>query len=262
MKSKCSLFLIGTALAVLLPPVLFAETNESQSLDQAANDPTASLMNVQIQNLYLGSYHLLDNVDGNAVLLRSAVPFKTGDLKHIARLTLPFITDSPSGKTGVGDLVLFDLLVFNKSWGRWGLGPVLLAPTASDDLLGSEKWGLGPAVGFTASQPGFLWGLFNQNIFTIAGNDDRDNVDVSILQPIINYSLPNKWSISGSEMNITYDWNASRWSNLPLGLKLSKLIKFGKQPVQFSGSYEYNFADDAVSPEWTVNLAVKFLFPL
>jgi hypothetical protein len=33
-------------------------------------------------------------------------------------------------------------------------------------------------------------------------------------------------------------------------------------PVQFSGAYEYNFADDEVAPEWTINFTVKFLFPL
>jgi hypothetical protein len=33
-------------------------------------------------------------------------------------------------------------------------------------------------------------------------------------------------------------------------------------PVQFSGAYEYNFANDYVAPEWTVNFTVKFLFPL
>lgn len=30
----------------------------------------------------------------------------------------------------------------------------------------------------------------------------------------------------------------------------------------FSGSYEYNFQDDYVAPEWTVNVTVKFLFPI
>jgi hypothetical protein len=28
----------------------------------------------------------------------------------------------------------------------WGAGPVLLLPTATDDLLGAEKWGAGPTA--------------------------------------------------------------------------------------------------------------------
>ncbi|MFN2249018.1 MAG: hypothetical protein ACK2U4_18150 [Candidatus Promineifilaceae bacterium] len=233
-----------------------------QALDQAANDPTASLMNVQIQNVYTGDYHNLNGESGNAILLRSAVPFKTGPLNHIARATLPIVTKSPSGERGLSDLVLFDLIVFNQSWGRWGLGPVMLFPTATDDALGAEKWAIGPAVGFVASSRKLLWGVFNQNLFSFAGDDDREDVDVSILQPIVSYSLPNKWSLGTSEMNVTYDWEKSDWTALPLGIKLAKLVKFGKLPVQFSGAYEYNFADDYVAPKWAVNFTVKFLFPL
>lgn len=179
--------------------------HEEQSLDQAANDPTASLMNVQLQNLYSGEYHNLDD------------------------------------ESGLSDLVLFDLLAFDESWGRWGVGVVGLFPTASDEKLGSGKWGAGPAVGFVARSSKFMWGVFNQNIFSYAGPSDREDVGVSIIQPIVNISLPNKWSIGVSEMNITYDWEKSDWTSLPLGLKLNKMVRFGgKMPVMFSGSYEYN----------------------
>jgi hypothetical protein len=63
-------------------------------------------------------------------------------------------------------------------------------------------------------------------------------------------------------MNVSYDWDKGTWVNLPLGLKVAKLYKFGARPVQFSGSYEYNFADDVVAPEWSVNFTIKFLFPI
>jgi hypothetical protein len=176
-------------------------------------------------------------------------------------MTLPFVTDSPSGENGLGDMTLFDLIVSNAAWGRWGVGPVMLIPTGEDGLSAGQ-WAIGPAVGFTASQPGLLWGLFNQNLFSIAGGDAREDVNVSILQPILNYSLPNKWSISTSEMNITYDWEKSGWTALPLGVKLAKLVKFSSTPVQFSGAFEYNFADDYVAPKWICNFTVKLLFPI
>ena len=140
---------------------------DSQDLEQAANDPTASLMSVQIQNIYAGDYHNLKDEDGNTILLRSAVPFKTGPLNHIARATLPIVTESPSRKDGLSDLVLFDLIVFNESWGRWGVGPVLLFPTATNDALGADKWAAGPAAGFVARSRKLLWGLFNQNLFFV-----------------------------------------------------------------------------------------------
>jgi hypothetical protein len=102
-----------------------------QALDQAANDPTASLMNVQLQDVYTGDYHNLKGESGNAILLRSAVPSKIGNIDNIARATLPIITESPSGESGLIDLVLFDLIVFDQPWGCWGVGPVMLMPTAT-----------------------------------------------------------------------------------------------------------------------------------
>lgn len=233
-----------------------------QSLEQAASDPTASLMSLSVQDIYAGSYHQIDDESGNTLLLRASVPFTTGSLAHIARATLPIVTDSPSGESGLSDLVLFDLVKFEKSWGRWGIGPVLLAPTAADDALGAGKWAVGPAVGFVARSNKLMWGLFNQNLFSFAGDDDREDVNLSILQPIVNYSLPDRWSVGTSEMNFTYDWERDAWVVLPLGVKLARLVKFGKLPVQFSGGYEYNLADDYVAPKWTANFSVKVLFPI
>ena len=37
-----------------------------------ANEPTASLMSVQVQNLHASDYHLLDGERGKTMLLRSA----------------------------------------------------------------------------------------------------------------------------------------------------------------------------------------------
>lgn len=256
-------FVAVSALMTCLSAGAWADDESSgQSLEQAANDPTASLMSVQIQNIYTGDFHMLDDEQGNTVLLRSALPFRTGSINHIARATLPYVTDSPSGESGLSDLVLFDLIVFEKSWGRWGLGPVMLFPTASEDELGAEKWAIGPAIGFVRAEPGLLWGLFSQNLFSFAGEDDRDDVNVSTLQPIVNYSLPNNWSIGTSEMTMTYDWERDDWTALPLGAKLTRLLRFGELPVQLSGSYEYDFQDDYVGSEWAINLTAKFLFPL
>ena len=175
-------------------------------------------MSVQIQDIYSGNYHNLNDESGNTLLLRSAIPFQTGPLNHIARATLPVVTDSPSGKSGLSDLVLFDLIVFNESWGRWGIGPVMLFPTATSDQLGTEKWAIGPAAGFVARSQKLMWGVFNQNLFSFAGKNDREDVNVSIIQPIISYSLPDQWSIGTSEMNITYDWKRTtgppcRWES-------------------------------------------------
>ena len=248
--------LTAAALGLALPA---AAEETKQSLDQAASDPTASLMAFQIQNLYSGDYYNINGESSNSLLLRSAIPFQAFGVNNIARMSLPVVTHGPNG-SGVGDMTVFNLAAFNEFWGRWGAGAVMLVPVGANGLS-ADKWALGPALGFSARQPGLLWGAFNQNLFSFAGSGQRD-VRVSILQPILNVSLLDKWSIGASEMNLTYDWERGAWSALPLGIKLAKLTHFGDLPVQLAGSYEYNFVNDYVAPKWTLNFTVKFLFPL
>ena len=106
-----------------------------------------------------------------------------------------------------------------------------------------------------------LWGAFNQNIFSFAGDDAMPDVNVSILQPIASVGLGNGWSTGLSEMSFTYDWEQNDWVSLPLGVKLAKLHRFGTTPVQFTAQYEHNFADDFTVPEDQFSFIVKVLLP-
>ncbi len=233
-----------------------------QALEQAANDPTASVMSVQLSDWYAFEYHDLPGASDNAVALRAAIPFQTGSLNHIFRLTAPIITDHPVFDAGLGDISVFDLVVFNESWGRWGVGAVALLPTGGD-TRGGDQWALGPAFGFTARPaPGWLAGIFNQNLFRIAGEQALGQADVNIssFQPILSHSRGGGWSAGLSEMQIVYDWDAAEFTSLPLGISLSRLHRFGDQPVQLNVQYEHNFDDDGGGPSDTMRASMKFLF--
>ena len=234
-NSPCAALLACAAGAFLPAAVCLAQ--EPQSIDQAANDPTASLMNIQIADWNTFNYH------------------------NFFRITLPIITDHPFLGSGLSDTTIFNLSTFDRSWGRFGVGAVALLPTGGSSR-GTEKWGLGPAFGFVnSSHKGFLFGLFNQNLFTVAGDGSRPDVNVSIVQPIVNKSLGKGWSLGASEMSVTYDWENSRWASLPLGMSVSKIHKFGKTPVQFSGQYEHNFQDEGITGSDTLRFSVKILMP-
>lgn len=234
-----------------------ADAQESD-LGTAANDPTASVTAFQLQDFYTYRYHNLSREEGNRLQFRAAIPFTLGGMDHIFRVTLPYVTDAPGGADGWSDTTLFDLVTFDSSWGRFGLGGVALLPTGEGDLS-AEQWGLGPAAGFVANQPWGIWGLFNQNVFTVAGDDEARDVNISILQPIVNYNLGNGWSTGASDMSITYDWEQEDWVSLPLGVAVNKLVTLGGLPVQFTTSYEHNFYDEGVSASDTLNITAKLL---
>lgn len=248
------------AVAALMP--IGALEAQEQDLASAANDPTASLMSFQIQDFYVSDFHNLDGEAQNTLQFRAAIPYAIGTTPNIARLTLPYVTETPSGNMGFGDATFFNLTVFNQPWGRWGVGAVALLPTG-DGALSAKKWGLGPAAGFTAQSGWGLWGLFNQNIFTVAGDEDRPDVNLSTLQPILNVPFGNDWSLGFSDMTFVYDWDADKFTSPPLGLKVSKLTKpgAGRVPVQYQLSYERNFYDEGAVPRDTVGFTVKFLVP-
>ena len=247
------------ATAICLAQHGFAQGSGGQSLESAANDPTASLMSFQLQNFYTSAFH---NIDGtsNTAQFRAAIPFTLGGVNNIARLTLPYVTSSPSGRSGLADSTLFNLAAFDRDWGRFGVGAVALVPTGETGLS-AEKWGLGPAFGFTAQLPWGLAGLFNQNILTVAGDDDMPDVNISTLQPLLNTPLGNGWSAGLSDMTFVYDWDAGTFTSLPLGAKISRLTRLGEIPFQVQVSYEHDFYDDGPAPSDTFGLTAKILLP-
>ncbi len=232
---------------------------QNQSLEDKASDPTASLMSFQLQNFYSPNNHNSDE-DRNVLQFRAAIPYQLGGTSNIARLTLPYFTSTPAGTSGFGDMTLFNLTTFDQPWGRYGVGLVALLPTGSSQLS-AEKWALGPALGGVAQAPWGLWGLFNQNLFTVDGDGNKPDVNISTLQPILNVKLQNGWSVGNSEMTFVYDWDADEFTSLPLGVQVSKLVKTGGPPVQMILSYERNFYDEGMGPKDTIGLTAKLLLP-
>jgi len=56
---------------------------------------------------------------------------------------VPIVT-SPDGHedrmSGLGDVVVFDELLYDGGWYEVGAGPQVTAPSATDDRLGTGKW--------------------------------------------------------------------------------------------------------------------------
>ncbi|MCL4180520.1 MAG: transporter, partial [Verrucomicrobia bacterium] len=140
-----------------------------------------------------------------------------------------------------------------------GAGPVFLLPTATDDLLGTEKWGTGPtAVALKQSGPWTYGGLAN-HIWSFAGNDRRADVSTTFCQPFVTYQLGQGRSVSFTSES-TYDWENSQWT-VPLILMYSKVAKIGSQMVSFSAGAKYYADKPDGGPDWGLRVAITLLFP-
>lgn len=248
----------------LLIAVPAAQADETDLARQLAN-PIASLISVPIQSNYDFGIGPGDGTKWTTNV-QPVIPFELNEHWNlISRTILPVIDQegiAPGGVSdefGLGDTVQSLFFSPAESDPIWGVGPVFLIPTATDDLLGGEQWGIGPTtVALKQFGPWTVGGLFN-HIWSFAGEDSRDDVNATFLQPFVSYITDTKTTFSVN-LETTYDWEHEEW-NVPVNFVVSQLLKIGDQPVQFFGGVRYYIETPDGGPEWGLRFGLTFLFP-
>ena len=246
--------------ALAAPLVAAAQPADADDeLAAKATDPTAQLMSFQLTDGYVASYHGVDDTS-NQMIFRAAIPFDIGRTKHIFRVTQPYATSGHAG-SGLVDTTVFDLMVFDQPWGRWGAGVSGTLPTGSEGLT-SDKWTAGPALGFVnSSTRPISWGLFMQSFFSFAGKDAASDVRLLNFQPIFSYQLGGGRSLSLGNSAIVYDLETSRWASVLASLSYGQVVSFGGQKWRPTVEVGYDFKDDPGNPKWLLRAAISLLLP-
>ena len=139
------------------------------------------------------------------------------------------------------------------------MGPVLLLPTATDDLLGGEKWGAGPTALALKQENGWTYGVLANHLWSYAGDSSRADINATFLQPFVSFTTK-KQTTFGLNTESTYDWSNRQWT-VPINASISQLVKLGGRPVQFSLGVKYYAERPANGPDWGLRFSVTFLFP-
>ena len=190
------------------------------------------------------------NSDWN-LISRTIVPFGSQDdvictSSHYGLSdTLPSLFFSPKAPTSGGWI--------------WGAGPVLMLPTATDDVLGTGKWGAGPTAVVLKQQNGWTYGGLVNHLWSYAGDGGRANVNSTFVQPFVSYTTKT-YTTLGLNTESTYDWQRGQWT-VPLNATVAQLLKIGKLPVQFTLGARYYADGPGGGPEWGLRFAITFLFP-
>jgi len=175
LASSCVLTFITTARAQDAAAVYMEETAE---LAKKLQNPVAALISVPLQNNFEFNGGPKNDGFRYQLNLHPVVPFSLNeDWNLISRTILPFISQEDmvakgSSQTGLGDTV--QSLFFSPrspTYGGviWAVGPVFQLPTATDDLLGEEKWGAGPTALALRQHNGWTYGALFNHIWSFAG---------------------------------------------------------------------------------------------
>ena len=240
---KTRALLLALLVSTLLGALTQAHAAGQSDLAKQAQNPIANLISLPLQNntnFNVGPKERTQNI----LNIQPVYPFSIGeDWNVITRTILP-VTYVSSGKS-VGDTIIpsptDDDHIFglgdstftaffspkNSEKLTWGVGPVLLIPTSTDDALGKGEWGGGLSAVFLGMPGNWVVGSLFSNVWA-------SDVNLFTWQYFINYNfLDSNGLYLTSAPIMTANWEAdssNRWT-IPVGGGVGKIFKIGKQPV-------------------------------
>ncbi|MGY1530990.1 transporter [Luteimonas sp. A649] len=244
----------------------------AQNADELArqlSNPIASLTSVPMQLNYDDGIGPLDDGDKFTINVQPVIPVSIGESWNmISRTILPVVYQQDvfpgaGSQFGLGDTLqslFFSPKALTEGGWTWGVGPALLVPTATDDLLGGEKWGAGPtAVALRQTRSGWTYGALANHLWSFAGDSDRAGISATYLQPFMAKSLGKGRTVSVA-IESTYDWKNAQWT-VPLNIGYSQVGRIGQQMVSWQGGVRYYMEAPDTGAEWGLRFTFTLLYP-
>ena len=255
--------IIVTAFITLTLP---AQQHPEDVAKQLSN-PISSLISAPLQNnmdVGIGD----NNGWRNTLNFQPVIPIKlTNKVNLITRWVQPIIfqqdvIDGQGYQSGLGDAVASAFFSPSTSPNgfTWGAGPVFLVPVATTDLLASKKFGVGPTVVALKQIKGWTIGALMNQIWSVAGSDDRPAVNQLFIQPFIVHNWKSGAGVSlNAEYTQNWEGNTATIFIIPM---ITGVTKLGKQTVQLAiGPRFAAAAPTANQPDFGVRSALIFVFP-
>lgn len=243
-----------------------ATTDAAEVAKKLAN-PVASLISVPFQNnldVGIGNY----NGSRNTMNIQPVIPIKLSTkLNLITRVVLPIIsqhdiTGENTQQSGLADAVVsaFFSPAEPKNGLVWGAGPAFLVPVATDDLLGTKKFGVGPTALILKQANGWTYGALVNQLWSVAGDEDAAEVNQMFLQPFLVYNWKTGAGV-GVNSEITQNW-VGETTVAFLNPTISGVTKLGKQIVSLVVGPRIQVAGlEGSKSDFGVRAQLTFVFP-
>lgn len=218
--------MLGFILCLGAPASAEAQEGPSEAAMAQANNPLAGAYALNLQNYYAGSLYGVPDRSSNTFWARAAIPIG----RTLTRASIPLATrpSSPTeAQAGLGDFNIFTAyLLVSDPTTSLGIGPLVVAPTATDEVLGQGKWQLGAAaVAFKATPKVQVGGLITWQA-SVGGDSDRPSTSLMAVQPFAIWQLG-----GGTYLRSTGVWTFDLKSGdyaVPMGFGLGQVLKSGK----------------------------------
>lgn len=240
--------------------------SSGEDLAKQAQNPVGALISLPFQNNTTFNVGPRDRTQ-NVLNIQPVWPLSISKRWNLITRTIVPIISQPAPGTdrtnGLGD-VNFTGFISPREPGKiiWGAGPIFVFPTATDEVLGTDKWSVGPSV-VVLTMPGpWVLGALVNNIWSVGGDSDAPDVNSMLFQYFINYNYPSGFYWTSAPI-ITANWEASsgnQWT-VPFGGGAGKLFKIGKRPVNSSLQVFYNVEKPVSGGDWSLRFQVQLLFP-
>ena len=241
------------------------ETISTQEVAEMMSDPAAKLIlfnaayrayrdvgptDETLQELRLNGAGYLTLRDKSALLYRAYLPLYSADL--------------PGNDEGVGDAVLSAYWAPTAGDLVLGYGGALMMPTASEDYFGMDKWSAGPTLVIAKKLPGkCTFGGLVTHVWSFAGNDAREDVSLTTIQPAVVYFLTQVGTSLTWTSETTHDWKAEQdgWQ-VPMTLVLEQVLPpiVGMYPTLSVGGSAYVVKPE-YAQEWDIRGTVSLVIP-
>lgn len=242
---------------------------DAQKLQALAANPIASLVSIPFQynmnfnyGLYRGTQQVLN--------IQPVIPTDLGSgHTWVSRIimplvALPAIAPGVGPQVGLGDLNPQFFYVPKQGNVMLGYGPTFLFPTGTSQWVGQGKWGVGPDAVIVVTVPQkSVYGLLVNNIWSVAGDPTRANVNQGLFQGFYNWTLHHGFTV-GLTSTSTANWIApgsNKWT-VPIGPTFTQLMKFGEgMGGQVGGAFFWNAVRPQYGSTWTARVLITILQP-
>jgi hypothetical protein len=239
----------------------------NDDLTKKLNNPVASLISIPFQDnteVGIGA----NNGYRNTLNIQPVIPFSfTPQYNIVTRIVAPIIfqnsiTARASSQQGLSDVVASAFLspVNIKNGWIWGAGAAFLLPTATNDLLGTKKWGGGPTAVLLKQTGSLTIGTLVNQIWSYAGSAERQSVNQMYILPFITYNWKSGAGI-GATSDITKDWK-NKTTTAVITPTVSGVTRIGGQTIQLlTGPIIPLAAPTGQKPDFGIRASIVLVFP-